>query len=104
MPKSGSRVNAIIFIILYTKTIDIAAKNKEILLKQGEKAMMSSREVIRILEKDGWQHVKTTGDHFQFKHPEKPGKVTVAHPKKNLGIKDIISIERQSGLKIRRRG
>ena len=64
--------------------------------------MMSSREVIRSLEKDGWQHVKTVGDHFQFKHPTKPGKVTVPHPKKDMGLKELISIERQSGLKIRR--
>ena len=66
--------------------------------------MISSWEVIRMLEKDGWLHVKTAGDHFQFKHPLKPGKVTVAHPKKDMGLKELISIERQSGLKIRKRG
>ena len=68
------------------------------------RAMISSREVIRILENNGWRHVKTAGDHFQFKHPAKPGKVTVPHPKKDMGLKELISIERQSGLKIRKRG
>jgi predicted RNA binding protein YcfA (HicA-like mRNA interferase family) len=38
---------------------------------------VSSREVIRMLERDGWQHVRTRGDHLQFKHPTKPGLVTV---------------------------
>jgi predicted RNA binding protein YcfA (HicA-like mRNA interferase family) len=66
--------------------------------------MLSSRAVIRMLEEDGWRHVKTVGDHFQFKHPSKPGKVTVAHPRKDMGLKELISIERQSGLNIRRRG
>ncbi len=66
--------------------------------------MMSSREIIRRLEQDGWFHVKTVGDHFQFKHPTKPGKVTVAHPQKDVNIRDMASIERQSGLKLRKRG
>ncbi len=35
------------------------------------------REVIELLEKDGWFLVTTKGDHRQFKHPTKPGKVTV---------------------------
>lgn len=35
-----------------------------------------SREVIRELRADGWVHVATTGSHYHFKHPIKPGKVT----------------------------
>lgn len=35
------------------------------------------REVIELLEKDGWFLVTTKGDHRQFKHPTKTGKVTV---------------------------
>jgi len=35
------------------------------------------REVIELLEKDGWFLVTTKGDHRQFKHPTKPGKATV---------------------------
>ncbi len=44
---------------------------------------MKVREVIRLLERDGWQHVRTTGSHRQFRHPAKPGTVTVAG---NLGV------------------
>ncbi len=39
---------------------------------------MKVREVIRILEADGWYLVKTRGSHRQFKHPTKPGKVTAS--------------------------
>jgi predicted RNA binding protein YcfA (HicA-like mRNA interferase family) len=39
---------------------------------------MKVREVIRLLERDGWRHVRTTGSHRQFKHPAKLGAVTVA--------------------------
>ncbi|MBO5626024.1 MAG: type II toxin-antitoxin system HicA family toxin [Prevotella sp.] len=35
------------------------------------------REVIELLEADGWYLYTTKGDHRQFKHPTKPGKVTV---------------------------
>ena len=35
------------------------------------------REVIELMEKDGWFLVTIKGDHRQFKHPTKPGKVTV---------------------------
>lgn len=36
-----------------------------------------AKEVIRMLEDDGWIKVYTKGDHRQFKHPTKKGKVTV---------------------------
>ncbi len=48
--------------------------------------------------------MKTVGDHFQFRHPSKPGKVTVPHPKKDIPIGTLTSIERQSGLNLRGRG
>ena len=59
----------------------------------------SSAEIIRILEKDGWYLVNTVGSHHQFKHPTKPGRVTVPHPKKDLPPKTVKSIEMQAGLK-----
>lgn len=39
---------------------------------------MKVADVIRILERDGWQLVRTRGSHRQFKHPSKQGLVTVA--------------------------
>jgi predicted RNA binding protein YcfA (HicA-like mRNA interferase family) len=36
------------------------------------------REVIRLLESDGWQQVRTRGSHRQFKHAAKSGTVTVS--------------------------
>jgi predicted RNA binding protein YcfA (HicA-like mRNA interferase family) len=62
--------------------------------------MKSSREVIRQLEDDGWVEVGHTGSHKHFKHPAKLGKVTVPHPNKDLTIKTLKSIERQSGVKL----
>lgn len=34
-------------------------------------------EIIRMLQADGWQLERTKGDHRQFKHPTKPGTVTI---------------------------
>lgn len=62
----------------------------------------SSREVISILEKDGWFLYKTVGSHHQFKHDVKKGKVTVKHPDKSIPIKTLMAIEKQSGIKFRR--
>lgn len=59
---------------------------------------LTSREIIRVLKIDGWYHVATDGDHWQFKHLFKRGKVTVPHPKKALGIKTIKSILKQAKL------
>jgi predicted RNA binding protein YcfA (HicA-like mRNA interferase family) len=59
----------------------------------------SSRELIKLIENDGWYFVRATGDHHQFKHPKKPGKVTIPHPKKDITIKTAISILKQAGLK-----
>lgn len=58
-----------------------------------------SKEVIDKLKADGWYRVRTRGDHYQFKHPIKKGTVTVQHPKKDLTVRDLKSIEKQSGLK-----
>ena len=59
----------------------------------------SSKEVIRILEEDGWYEVNVVGSHHQFKHLTKKGRVTVKHPDKDIPLKALKSIERQSGLK-----
>jgi predicted RNA binding protein YcfA (HicA-like mRNA interferase family) len=39
---------------------------------------MKVREVIKLLERDGWRHVRTKGSHRQFQHSVKRGTVTVA--------------------------
>jgi len=39
----------------------------------------SSREIIRILETDGWYLYEIEGSHHQYEHPSKKGKVTVKH-------------------------
>ena len=59
----------------------------------------SSREVIAILKKDGWYEVACEGDHHQFKHPTKKGRVSVPHPRKDIPIGTLKAIERQAGIK-----
>ena len=59
----------------------------------------SSREIIQLLEADGWYVCDIEGSHHQFKHPTKKGKVTVKHPAKDIPLTTLKSIERQSGLK-----
>ena len=62
---------------------------------------MSSREVLRRLQADGWQVRRVKGSHHQLQHPSKPGTVTVKHPAKVIPIGTLRSIERQSGVSLR---
>lgn len=59
---------------------------------------MKSAEVIRLLEKDGWSLVGISGSHHHYRHPTKPGKVTVPHPKRDIPIRTLWSIWKQAAL------
>jgi predicted RNA binding protein YcfA (HicA-like mRNA interferase family) len=59
---------------------------------------MKSADLIKQLKADGWVLVHVVGSHHQFKHPTKPGKVTVPHPKKDLPLSTVRSILKQAGL------
>lgn len=61
----------------------------------------SSRDVLRILKEDGWYEVHCVGDHHQFKHPTKKGRVTLTHPVKDVPITVLKSIETQAGIKFK---
>jgi predicted RNA binding protein YcfA (HicA-like mRNA interferase family) len=61
---------------------------------------LKAREIIRILEEDGWKLVRQKGSHMQFQHPEKPGTTTVPfHGNKDLSKVNVASILKQAGLK-----
>lgn len=60
---------------------------------------MKVREVIRVLEADGWTRIRSKGGHRQFKHPIKQGRVTVAGQQgTDVPIKTLKSIWRQAQL------
>lgn len=59
---------------------------------------MDSRKLIQQLKKQGWELVAVKGSHHQFKHPNKVGRVTVPHPKKDLPEGTYKSILKQAGL------
>lgn len=62
---------------------------------------MKSREVISFLEADGWKQAAKKGSHLQFTHPAKSGRVTVPHPKRDIPLGTLRSIEKQAGIKLR---
>ncbi|WP_394357012.1 type II toxin-antitoxin system HicA family toxin [Candidatus Methanocrinis natronophilus] len=58
------------------------------------------RDVIRLIEADGWSLVTSRGSHRQFKHPYKKGRVTIAgKPDLDLHPKTLKSILKQVDLK-----
>ncbi|HZC38587.1 MAG TPA: type II toxin-antitoxin system HicA family toxin [Sphingomicrobium sp.] len=62
---------------------------------------MTSKDVIKALEAAGFAKVGQKGSHVQLKKPGRSGRVTVPHPKRDLPIATVKSIERQSGIKLR---
>jgi predicted RNA binding protein YcfA (HicA-like mRNA interferase family) len=63
---------------------------------------MKYRDVIKLLEDDGWKHERTVGSHLQYRHPTKPGTVTVpGGGKLNRDVPPgtLNSIKKQAGLK-----
>jgi predicted RNA binding protein YcfA (HicA-like mRNA interferase family) len=63
---------------------------------------MNSRDIIRALERDGWRLVRVSGSHHVFVHQTKAGRVIVPHPRHDVPLGTLRSIERQSGLQLRR--
>lgn len=62
---------------------------------------MNSRDIIKALLADGWFEVAHKRSHKQFRHPTKPGRVTVVHPKRDYPLATLLSMERQAGIKLR---
>jgi predicted RNA binding protein YcfA (HicA-like mRNA interferase family) len=61
---------------------------------------MKVSDLLRLLHEDGWFLVATRGSHRQFKHPTKPGRVTVpGKPSNDLAPGTLISILKQAGLR-----
>jgi predicted RNA binding protein YcfA (HicA-like mRNA interferase family) len=58
---------------------------------------MKVRDMIKLIEADGWYLVVTKGSHRQYKHPSKPGRVTIAgHPSHDLAPGTLNSIVKQA--------
>jgi predicted RNA binding protein YcfA (HicA-like mRNA interferase family) len=62
------------------------------------------RDVIKLIEEDGWLLVVTKGSHRQYKHTSKPGRVTIAgHPSDDLAPGTLNSVFKQAQLEKPRR-
>jgi predicted RNA binding protein YcfA (HicA-like mRNA interferase family) len=61
---------------------------------------MKIRDLIRLLEQEGWYQVRMKGSHRQFRHPSKPGTVTVAgKPSGDIPPGTLNAILKHAGLK-----
>jgi len=64
------------------------------------RADVKFREIVRLIEDDGWRLVAQRGSHRQYEHPTKPGKVTVAgKPNRDVPAGTAMNILRQAGLR-----
>lgn len=67
--------------------------------KQKGGAVLRYREIVKQLKADGWYEVGAVGSHHHFKHPTKPGKITVPdHGGRDLHPDIVKSIKNQAGI------
>ncbi len=63
-------------------------------------SFMKVRDLISLVEADGWYQMRTRGSHRQYKHPVKKGRVTIpGHPRDDIHPKTLRSVLAQAGLK-----
>ncbi|MGB7190327.1 MAG: type II toxin-antitoxin system HicA family toxin [Acidobacteriaceae bacterium] len=60
---------------------------------------MKHREIIKLLEADGWRRTRTSGSHAVYKHEQKPGIVMVPIHAKDLAKGTAAAILKQVGIK-----
>lgn len=60
---------------------------------------MNSKQIIKQLEADGWELRSVKESHHIFRHPTKPGHISVPHPKHDLGVGLVHKLLKQAGLK-----
>jgi len=71
----------------------------------GEQIEMKIRDVVKLIEADGWYMVATKGSHRQYKHPTKRGRVTIAgHLNDDLAPGTLNSIFKQAKLQKPKKG
>ncbi|HEX8071543.1 MAG TPA: type II toxin-antitoxin system HicA family toxin [Pyrinomonadaceae bacterium] len=62
-------------------------------------APVKVRDIVKVIEKDGWYWVRSKGSHHQYKHPTKPGLVTVpGNPGDDVASGTLNNILKQAGL------
>ena len=59
---------------------------------------MKSADLFRDLERAGWVLDRVRGWRHVFRHPEKPGHISLPHPRKDPGKGLVRKLRRQAGL------
>ena len=60
---------------------------------------MKVRDLVRLLEADGWRHVKTRGSHRKYVHQRKPGHLVVpGKPGDDVALGTLLSVLKKAGL------
>jgi predicted RNA binding protein YcfA (HicA-like mRNA interferase family) len=62
---------------------------------------MKAADIISALKSVGWVQVAQKRSHVQFKHPTRPGRATVPHPRKDVPLGTLRSIEKQAQLTLK---
>jgi predicted RNA binding protein YcfA (HicA-like mRNA interferase family) len=59
--------------------------------------LTKSRDIIRRLERDGWQLERISGSHHVYKKPGETKSIVVPHPKKDFSPGIVLKFYKQAG-------
>jgi predicted RNA binding protein YcfA (HicA-like mRNA interferase family) len=95
--ETGTTRVFLLFVVAPRRTINCRFSS---MVMWDNRADVKIRDIVKLLEDDGWLVVRQRGSHRQFKHANKPGLVTVAgKPSDDLAPGTLNSILKQAGLK-----
>ncbi len=97
MLKSSLSVQNYCALTLYALTL--CALRIIITVKEKSTMPKTAKEMEKIILRDGWVCIGSVGSHRQYRHPKKPGKVTIPFHGGDLSIITEKSIRKQAGLK-----
>ena len=99
LPCSGGVRDIYVKYVYFCAFLLIIRKIRVIYIIVRKTTYMRFREADRMLKDDGWYVSDISGSHYQYKHPAKPGKVSVPNHPSDIPKSIVKSIRRQAGLK-----
>ena len=87
----------VVFYILHKDEIPLLRSLSKL---KTDKTVMKFRQIVKIIQENGWYYERTKGSHKQYKHPTKPGVVTIAgKPGEEVPKGTLNNILKQADLK-----
>ena len=79
--------------------VDVTLNDERSFFHVNKGTNVNSKDLIKILQTNGWRHIRTHGSHHIFKKDGFPKSIAVPHPKKDLKLGTAKDILKKAGVK-----